>query len=268
MQRTTLKIKFKEFSMQKTYASKMYFTPTRIAFIAMFSCLAGVLYIFNFPLSFAFPSFLEFNFSDVPALIGTFTLGPVSGAIIVVVKILIKLVFKSTSTAFVGDLADLIIGLALVVPAGLIYKYKRTFKGALIAMAVGSLCSTGIAILANWLVLVPFYVKFFFGGSWDPIVGMMQSLFPSITKETFYNYYLWVSVVPFNILRCLVAIAITLPVYKRLSRLINSCNDKLAPKTQDGTKKGMAINISIIVIGIVLVIALVVVALVRYYLFN
>jgi CHASE3 domain sensor protein len=66
----------------------------------------------------------------------------------------------------------------------------------------------------------------------------------------------------------LVAIAITLPVYKRLSRLINSCNDKLAPKTQDGTKKGMAINISIIVIGIVLVIALVVVALVRYYLFN
>ena len=78
-----------------------YFTSTRIAFIAMFATLAGVLYVLNFSLPFAFPSFLEFKFSDVPILIGSFTLGPGAGAIIVAVEILIKLVIKGTSTMFV-----------------------------------------------------------------------------------------------------------------------------------------------------------------------
>ena len=138
-------------------AKKNYFNATRIAVIALFSTLSGLLYILNFPIAAAFPSFLELNFSDIPALIGTFALGPLSGAISVVMKVLIKLVVKSTSTMFVGDLADIVIGIAFVVPAGLLYKHKRTFKGALVAMSVGALCSTAMSILANWLVLVPFY---------------------------------------------------------------------------------------------------------------
>ena len=140
--------------MEKT--KKSYFSATRVAVIAMFATLAGLLYVFGFPIAAAFPSWLELNFSDIPALIGTFALGPVSGSIIVLVKILIKLIIKGTSTVFVGELADLLIGIAFVVPSGLIYKKMRTFKGALVAMAVGTLCSTAMSILANWLVLVPF----------------------------------------------------------------------------------------------------------------
>ena len=71
-----------------------YFSSTRIASIALFAALSGVLYVFGFPIAAAFPSFLELNFSDIPALIGTFALGPVSGVIIVVVKIFIKLAIK------------------------------------------------------------------------------------------------------------------------------------------------------------------------------
>ena len=210
--------------------SRNYFNSVRIAVIAMFSALAGVLYVFGFPIAAAFPSWLELNFSDIPALIGTFALGPLSGAIIVFVKILIKLIIKGTSTVFVGELADLLIGVAFVVPAGLIYNKKRSFKGAVAAMSVGMACSTAMSMLANWLVLVPFYRQLFFHGSWAPLVGTMQALFgEKCTEKTFYVFYIFGSVLPFNLMRCIIAIAVTLPVYKHISRLINRVNQKLTP---------------------------------------
>lgn len=262
--------------MEKT--KKSYFSATRVAVIAMFATLAGLLYVFGFPIAAAFPSWLELNFSDIPALIGTFALGPVSGSIIVLVKILIKLIIKGTSTVFVGELADLLIGIAFVVPSGLIYKKMRTFKGALVAMAVGTLCSTAMSILANWLVLVPFYRQLFFHGSWGPLVGTMQALFgEKCTQATFYNFYLWCSVLPFNIMRCVIAVAVTLPVYKHVSRLINRLNDKLTPPKQDenavcdGENVGRAKRfdrrtlVTIIVVAVVCVL-LVAGVLLRYFL--
>lgn len=210
--------------------SKGYFSATRVAVLALFSALAALLYIFNFALPFAFPSFLEFKFADVPVLIGTFALGPASGCVIVVMMVLIKLVCVSTSTMFVGDLADIVIGIAFCLPAGLVYKKRRTFRGALAGLGIGSAVSVAVAVLFNWLVLVPFYVQFMFGGQWEPLLGMMTPLFPSCTKENFYTFYLWVSVLPFNALRCLVASLLTVLVYKHVSRAINRLNARLAPK--------------------------------------
>ena len=211
--------------------TSQYFTATRIAVIAMFATIAGVLYVFGFPMGFAFPSWLELNFSDIPALIGTFALGPVSGGIIVFVKVLIELIIKGTYTVFIGDFADLIIGLAFVVPAGIIYKKHRTFKGALLGMGIGSLCSVALSIIANWLVLIPYYLQVSFGGNWDILLESMRALFgDGVTEDTFYTYYLWISVLPFNIMRCLIAILVTLPVYKRISLLINRMNEKFMPK--------------------------------------
>ncbi len=244
-----------------------YFNTARIAVIAMFSALAGILYIFNFSLSFAFPSFLEFNFSDIPTLIGTFTLGPVAGVIITVVKILLKLVIKGTSTVFVGELSDLLTSCVFAVTAGLIYKRKRTFKGALIGMAAGTFAEVAVAILFNWLALVPFYVQFFFHCKWEPLIGMMTPLFPDCTKENFYTFYLWISVLPFNLMRCLVAVLITLPVYKRISNLINKFNVKITPKDDAGGQKIKKINIGVWVAGIVILALLVLFALLRFFVF-
>ena len=131
-------------------------SSTKIAFIAMFSTLAGILYILNFSIPFAFPGFLEFKFSDIPILIGSFTLGPIAGGIIVVVEILIKLVIKGTSTMFVGELSDLITSCAFAVTAGFIYKNKRTIKGALLAMVVGTVVEVTLDIIVNRVILVPF----------------------------------------------------------------------------------------------------------------
>ena len=245
-------------------SKKGYFNSTRIAFIAMFGTLAGILYIFKFPLAFAFPSFLEFKFADIPTLIGTFTLGPVSGALIVVVGLLIKLVFKGTTTMFVGDLSDLLTSCTLAVVAGIIYSKKRTFKGALIAMAAGTAAEVVVALLANRFILIPFFANYY---GWNAIIGMMKSLFPNATKETFYTYYLWVSVLPFNLLRCIVTILITLPVYKRISILINRFNEKMTPKNDEDGSKTKKINLVSIIIGVAVILILVLFTLLQYFVF-
>ena len=238
-------------------AAKNYFSATRIAMIALFSALAGVLYILNFSIPFAFPGFLEFRFSDVPVLIGTFALGPVAGCIIVVFMVLLKLVIVSTSTYFVGDLADILVGFALVIPVGLIYNKNRTFKGALLGLGAGSLISTALAVLLNRILLVPAYVHLMFGGSWDLILEMMRVLFPNCTQENFYSLYLWASVLPFNLLRCLVASLLTLLVYKRISRAINRLNERLVPKYElteaDVKKRRLVTVLSFVAVALVLV---------------
>ncbi len=255
--------------MQHAKAKPQFFTATRMATIALFSALAGVLYCLNFPISVAFPSWLELNFSDIPVFIGTFALGPVSGCIIVVVKILLKVIVLGTSTGFVGELADLIIGLGLVLPAGLIYKKHRTFKGAIVAMVAGSLCSTAVALLANWLILIPFYSGVY---GMDTLITLMQPLFPNCTRENFYSYYLWISVLPFNLMRCLIACLVTLPIYKRISNVITRIGARLDPpvKADDGEaavkkNKKRTIIIACVAVGIVLV--LVAAVLIRYFLF-
>lgn len=255
--------------MEQVSSERKFFSATRIAVIAIFSAIAGLLYSFaKIPLSFAFPSFLEFKLSDIPILIGTFTLGPVSGAIIVVVEILLKLLMKGTSTMLVGELSDLVTSCAFAVTAGIIYSKHRTFKGALVGMAVGTLLEVIVAILFNWLVLVPFYVETFFHGSWQPLIKMMQPLFPSITQETFYNFYLWVSVLPFNLLRCIVAVLVTLPVYKRISLLINRFNDKLTAKTEANAERKKSVNLWLIICSAVVVALLITFAVLRCTIWN
>ncbi len=254
--------------MEQVYAGKSYFSSARIAVIAMFSALAAILYIFNFAMPFAFPSFLEFKFSDIPVLIGSFALGPVSAVIIVVSEILIKLVIKGSSTMFVGELSDLITSCAFAVTAGLIYKKHRTLKGALVGMGIGTVIEVAIAILINWLILVPFYLQFFFHGKWEPLISAMTPLFPNCTRETFYNFYLWASVLPFNLLRCVVAVLITLPVYKRISILINRFNAKLTPKESENSERTKKINIAAICVGIGVIALLLLFALLRVLVFT
>ncbi len=246
---------------------RSFFNPTRIVMIALFGALTGLLHIAKFPLSFAFPGFLEFDFSDIPLFIGTFALGPLSGCLIVVVKILIKLVCLGTANMFVGELANLLIGWAFVIPAGLLYRRFRTLKGAVLSLVAGSVCSVVAAIFANRFLLIPFYVEIMFGGSFQPLLGMMKPLFPAITEANFYSFYLWVSVLPFNVLRCLIASLLCFFVYKHVSRLINRLSEKLSPQgAQDGAaKKRTAIAFSALALFIAL---LVLFALLRYFVFE
>jgi len=194
-------------------------STSRIAKVAILSALSFVLYMFaKFQLP-IFPSFLELHFSHVPALIASFLLGPVDAAVVIAVKILLKLPFSST--VYVGELSDLIIGLAFVVPPGIIYSKKRSLRGALVGLIAGSVASIIAAILFNIYVAIPFYVQLFFGGDFDKIIAICSPFAPGLNRENFNLLYSLYIVLPFNLLRCAVMGIITFLLYKRISKIFN-----------------------------------------------
>ncbi len=194
-----------------------FFSAKRLAKLGIFSALAAVLYFFNFPLP-IFPSFLKLNLSDLPALICSFAMGPISGFIAVLIKCVIHLPFSSSYGA--GELADLLIGGAFVVCSGLIYKNKKTKKGALIGIISGTAASVIASVLANRFIIIPVYTLAM-GLSVSQIAAMCSSVLPFINETNFYPCYLFLAVLPFNLLRCVFASAVTWLVYKRVSVLLD-----------------------------------------------
>lgn len=195
-------------------------TPAYITKVAILSALSFILYMFaKFNLPFMFPSFLDVQFSELPAILAGFSLGPVAGTLVIVIKCLIKFPFSSTS--FVGEITDMVLGILYVLPAAIIYQKNKTRKNALIGLIVGTCVSTVGAIILNRFVSVPFYVQFFFHGNFDVIVKMCSPLYPSMTKETFYLFYLSAAVLPFNILRLGLVSVVTFFVYKSLSKALH-----------------------------------------------
>ena len=188
-----------------------------VAKIGMFSALAFVLYLLKFPMPFIFPVWLELHFSDIAAVIAGFALGPVAGCAVAVLRVVLKLIVMGTSTGFIGELGDVLIGLSFTLPASLIYKYNRTRRGAMIGLLAGAIGSVTGAIISNRFLLIPFYGNLM---GMNALVGMMKGLFGGITVNNFYAYYLWLSVLPFNIFRVIVIDIVTLFAYKHISRLL------------------------------------------------
>ena len=194
-----------------------FFTAGNIAVMAILTAISFILYAFvKFPLTFMFPSFLDMQISDLPALWVGFALGPVAGCIIIVIKCCIKMAM--TTTACIGELADIIIGIANVLPASLVYRFVKNRKGAAIGLAAGTVSAIAASLLANWLILIPFYTERF---GMEAVLGMMKALYHDITADTLYNYYLPMAVLPFNALRCIVCALITFFTYKPLSKALH-----------------------------------------------
>ena len=154
-----------------------------IVVVANLTALSVLFYFFpKVPLPFLFPSFLELQLSNLPAIIGGFALGPVAGSIIVVARTIIKLPFSIT--AGVGEIVDLIIGLSTVLVSSLIYKKMHTRKGAVYAMLAGMAVWTTVAVLANYFFAIDFYLELFFKGEIDDLLGFL-SVIPGITAENY-----------------------------------------------------------------------------------
>lgn len=193
-------------------------TTKNVVLMGMFSALAGVLMLFEIPLLFIAPSFYKLDFSEVPILVGTFTLGPLAGVIMELLKIMIKLLLKPTSTAFVGEFANFVVGCALIVPAGIIYRLKKTRKGAIIGMVTGIVIMIVIGVVINAQVMLPFFSKFY-GMPLEKIVGMGSAINPAV-----YNVWTFalICVGPFNMMKGIVVSLVTGLIYKRISILIRS----------------------------------------------
>ena len=192
-------------------------TTRKIAMIGVFSAIAFVLMLFEFPLPFA-PSFYELDFSEIPALIGAFAFGPVAGIMIETCKILLKVLVKGTSTAFVGDLANFVIGCSFILPASIIYMFKKTKKNALVASVIGTLILTVFGSMFNALYLLPAFSALY-GMPLDVLVGMGTAVNKNITSVTTLVIF---AVVPFNILKGSSVSLITMLIYKKLSPILKT----------------------------------------------
>ena len=193
----------------------------QLVLIAMLGAVATVLMLLEFPLPFALP-FYKLDFSEVPVLIGSFALGPIQGAAIELVKILINLLINGTDTMFVGEFANFLIGCSLVVPAGIVYGLNKNRKNAAIGMLLGTICMGLVGVFMNAYVLLPVYGKAFHIDM-DGFVAMGQAIFPSIDSVM---KLCWMTVLPFNLLKGAIVSVITLLLYKHISRLLKGSYKK------------------------------------------
>lgn len=184
----------------------------RLTMAALCGAVAFVLMFFSFSVPVLSP-FAEFDFSALPELIGGFILGPIGAVEIIVVKIGLKLLFKGSSSLLTGELMNLILSLAYVLPALLYYRRHRTKKGAVIGLALGTVISVVISIFTNVFVIFPLYIRLY-GMNWDGIIDMCSAVNPWIKNIPTMIAF---SIIPFNLVSRVVTSLITLLVYKKLS---------------------------------------------------
>lgn len=181
--------------------------------IALLAVISYLVMFIEFPLPF-FPPFLKIDFSDLPALIGGFAIGPMAGVIIELIKNLLHFVFQ-TSTGGVGELANFVIGSALIFPAAVIYHMNKSKKNAIYGLIVGSITMGIVGGLANYYVLLPFYSKFM------PLEVIVSSAAALNSMITDMNSLIIYGIVPFNIIKALLVSVVTLTIYKRVSVILH-----------------------------------------------
>ncbi len=195
-------------------------TTRNMAVIAILGAIAGLLMLVEIPLTFVAPNFYKLDVSEVPVMIGTFALGSWAGILIELVKLLVKFVIKGSSTGGVGELANFLIGCAMVIPAGIIYQLKKTKKRAMIGMGAGTVTMAAAGVVMNALVLLPFYAKLM---PLEQIIAAGAKIFPQV--DSVWSFALW-CVAPFNLIKGVVIFVLTMLLYKRVSRLIKEAGRK------------------------------------------
>lgn len=198
-----------------------------LSYTAIFSAMAGVLMFIEIPLFFA-PSFYEIDLSEIPVMICTFYLGPVAGVVAEFLKVVVKLVLKGTSTAFVGDFANFVVGCSFVLPASCIYHLRRSKKSALTGMIVGTLVMTVFGSLFNAVYLLPTFADIF-GMPLDAIIGMGTAVNSSINSVSTLVLF---AVVPFNLLKGVIVTVLTMLLYKRISPLLHKGDRRLVSRRE------------------------------------
>lgn len=196
--------------------SQNKWTVSTMAKISALTAIAAVLMMLDFPVPF-FPDFLKMDASDLPALLAAFSMGPVAGVVVELLKNILHGIFKGFGgTAGIGNLANFIVGVAWVVPAAWYYQRHKTHKGAIIGMVIGTISMVAVGAVGNWLIFLPLYAKFLF--PLDAIISMSHEAIPGITDMKTLIVFAFV---PFNLLKSIVISLIAAFVYKPLSPLLH-----------------------------------------------
>lgn len=183
-----------------------------IAVTAMLSAVAFILMFLDFPIPFLIPSFIQMDISELPALVGAFAMGPLCGVLVCLVKNLLHLFI--TSTGGVGELANFLLGASFVLPAGLIYKKKKSRKSALIGSVLGAAIMAVFSVLCNYFLTYPVYYNFM---SKDMVLALYQAILPSV--QNILQCLICFNM-PFTFVKGLFSAAITFLIYKHISPIL------------------------------------------------
>lgn len=190
-------------------------TPARrVSIIGICAALAAVLHMFDFPLLFIAPEFYKLDFSELPVLLCGFYLGPSASVACEAVKIILKLVLKGTSTAYVGDFANFVIGCSFVLPATIWYHAHKSKYGAVLGLILGTLVMTILGTAFNAVYLLPKFADLY-NLPLESILAMGAKINANITNVA---TFVVICVAPLNLIKgCIVSI-LTLLLYKRVAR--------------------------------------------------
>ena len=194
--------------------TKKVLTTKNLTMIAMFSAISAVLMVFEIQLPFS-PSFVKFDFSDLPVMLGGFLIGPFAGGIIAFMKVLLHFLLNGTTSFFVGALSNLLLTLSLVLPASFIYQQKKTKKTTIQGLLVSIICTSLLAIIFNLFLIFPLYLKVLNLKMVD-LINMIHVVNP-LVKDGFTMIVF--SLLPFNLFKYSIVSMITMLSYKKLSIL-------------------------------------------------
>lgn len=185
----------------------------RVSIIGVCAAIATILHILDFPLVVLAPSFYKLDFSEVPVLFSGFFLGPSAAVACEGVKILLKLLLKGTSTAFVGDLANYFVGCSFVIPATIWYHHNKSRHSALIGLILGTVSMTIVGTAFNAVYLLPKFAQLY-GMPLDIIIGMGTKVHAGV--QGVWSFVV-LCVAPLNLVKGGVVSVLTMLLYKRVA---------------------------------------------------
>ena len=192
-------------------------TTRDLTVAAMLSAVAFILMFIECPIPMLIPSFVKMDFSDLPALLGAFALGPVYGVVISFMKNLLHIIIKGTSTACVGELCNFMLGAVFSAVAGFIYKHRKSRKTAILGAIAGAAAMAVFSVPSNYFITYPAYVQFYHMPL-EAILGMYQAILPSadslIKCLVIFN-------MPFTLVKGLLDAALCMLIYKPLSPILH-----------------------------------------------
>ena len=193
---------------QKKSSGSAVFVMTRCGILA---AMAVILYYIEIPVV----AFYKLDLSTLPAILAGFAMGPLPGVAVVVIKNLVHML--GTSTACVGEMADIIMSSCFIIPASLIYRRRKDRKSAVLSMAVGTVLMTIAGVLVNYFILIPAY-QTLMNLPLEVIVGMGTEVWSYIDNTVKLVIFI---TAPFNILKGAVLSVVTYLLYKRVSPLLH-----------------------------------------------
>lgn len=200
---------------EKKLPQLRHVTPARrVSIIGICSAIAAVLHMLDFSLLFLAPGFYKLDFSEVPVLLAGFYLGPSATVACEGIKILLKLLLKGTSTAFVGDFANFFVGCCFVLPATIWYHMHKSRRSALVGLIIGTLCMSILGTAFNAWYLLPKFSELFHMPL-DSIISMGAAIHPSISGV---GSFVFLCVAPLNVVKGAVVSLLTMLLYKRVAQ--------------------------------------------------